>query len=92
VNKKFWDKLPADIRVQLEAAMREATLYADKIALQENDASLEAVKKSGKTAVHVPTDAEKAEWQRALLPVQAKMASRIGKDLIDAVNKTVAAK
>lgn len=92
VNKKFWDKLPADIRVQLEAAMKEATLYADKIALQENDASLEAVKKSGKTAVHVPTDAEKAEWQRALLPVQAKMASRIGKDLIDAVNKTVAAK
>ncbi len=92
VNKKFWDKLPADIRVQLEAAMREATLHADKIALQENDASLEAVKKSGKTAVHVPTDAEKAEWQRALLPVQAKMASRIGKDLIDAVNKTVAAK
>ncbi len=92
VNKKFWDKLPADIRVQLEAAMKEATLYADKIALQENDAALEAVKKSGKMTIHVPTDAEKAEWQRALLPVQAKMAKRIGKDLIDAVNKTVAAK
>jgi C4-dicarboxylate-binding protein DctP len=92
VNKKFWDKLPADIRVQLDAAMKEATLYADKIALQENDAALEAVKKSGKTAVHVPTESEKAEWQRALLPVQAKMANRIGKDLIDAVNKTVSAK
>ena len=92
VNKKFWDKLPADIRTQLEGAMREATVYGDKIAQQENDAALEAVKKSGKTTVYMPTDAEKAEWRKALLPVQQKMADRIGKDLIDAVNKTVAAK
>ncbi len=92
VNKKFWDKLPADIRTQLEGAMREATVYGDKIAQQENDAALEAVKKSGKTTVYVPTDAEKAEWRKTLLPVQQKMAGRIGKDLIDAVNKTVAAK
>ncbi len=92
VNKKFWDKLPADIRTQLEGAMREATLYGDKIAQQENDTALEGVKKSGKTTVYVPTDAEKAEWRKALLPVQQKMADRIGKDLIDAVNKTVAAK
>ncbi len=92
VNKKFWDKLPADIRTQLEGAMREATVYGDKIAQQENDAALEAVKKSGKTTVYMPTEAEKAEWRKALLPVQQKMAGRIGKDLIDAVNKTVAAK
>jgi C4-dicarboxylate-binding protein DctP len=92
VNKKFWDKLPADIRTQLEGAMREATVYGDKIAQQENDTALEAVKKSGKTTVYVPTEAEKAEWRKALLPVQQKMASRIGKELIDAVNKAVAAK
>lgn len=92
VNKKFWDKLPADIRAQLEGAMAEATKYADQIAQQENDAALEAVKKSGKTTVYVPTDAEKAEWRKALLPVQQKMADRIGKDLIDAVNKAVAAR
>ena len=92
VNKKFWDKLPADIRSQLEGAMREATAYGDKIAQQENDAALEAVKKSGKTTIYVPTEAEKAEWRKALLPVQQKMADRIGRDLIDAVNKTVATK
>ncbi len=92
VNKKFWDKLPADIRSQLEGAMREATRYGDQIAQQENDAALEAVRKSGKTTVYVPTAAEKAEWRKALLPVQQKMAGRIGKDLIDAVNKTVASR
>lgn len=92
VNKKFWDKLPADIRSRLEGAMKEATVYADKIAQEENDKALEAVKKSGKTTIYVPTDAEKAEWRKALLPVQKTMEGRIGKDLIDAVNKTVAAK
>ncbi|MEO0318889.1 MAG: hypothetical protein RL404_2566 [Pseudomonadota bacterium] len=92
VNKKFWDKLPADVRTQLEGALKEATVYADKIAQEENDKALEAVKKSGKTTIHVPTDAEKAEWRKTLLPVQKSMEGRIGKDLIEAVNKTVAAK
>jgi C4-dicarboxylate-binding protein DctP len=72
--------------------MKEATVYADKIAQEENDKALDAVKKSGKTIIYVPTDAEKAEWRKALLPVQKAMEGRIGKDLIDAVNKTVAAK
>ena len=34
VNKKFWDKLPADIRAQLEGAMKQATTYANQIAQQ----------------------------------------------------------
>ncbi len=92
VNKKFWDKLPADIRTQLEGAMKEATVYADKIAQEENDKALEAVRKSGKTTIYMPTADEKAEWRRALLPVQKTMEGRIGKDLIEAVNKTVAGK
>jgi C4-dicarboxylate-binding protein DctP len=61
VNKKFWEKLPADVRSQLDGAMREATEYANKIAQQENEAALESIRKSGKTAVYMPTEAEKAE-------------------------------
>ncbi|MFZ6677126.1 TRAP transporter substrate-binding protein [Undibacterium sp. Tian12W] len=87
VNKKFWDGLPADIRAQLDEAMKSATKYANAIAQQENDNALEAVKKSGKTTVYVLTDKEKAEWRKALLPVQKEMEGRIGKDLIANVNK-----
>jgi C4-dicarboxylate-binding protein DctP len=87
VNKKFWDKLPTDVRTQLENAMREASKYANTIAQQENDKALEAVKKAGTTTVYVPNEKEKAAWQAALLPVQKTMADRIGKDLIAAVNK-----
>ena len=32
VNKKFWEGLPADVRGQLEQAMKESTVYANKIA------------------------------------------------------------
>ena len=92
VNKKFWDKLPADIRTQLEAAMKEATDYANNIAQQENDQALENIRKSGKTVIYVPTDAERAEWHKALLPVHKVMEERIGKELIASVNKATAAK
>ncbi|MDP1980672.1 TRAP transporter substrate-binding protein [Undibacterium sp.] len=87
VNKKFWDGLPADVRAQLDEAMKSSTKYANAIAQQENDNSLEAVKKSGKTTVYALTDKEKAEWRKTLLPVQKDMEGRIGKDLIANVNK-----
>ena len=90
VNKKFWDGLPADIRTQLSSAMTDATKYANAIAQQENDTALEDIRKSGKTAIYKLTPAEKAEWRKTLLPVQQQMESRVGKDLIAAVNKEAA--
>ena len=91
VNKKFWDGLPADIRTELNNAMKQATQYANAIAQIENDNALEAVKKSGKTTVYNLTDKERAEWVKTLTPVQKEMESRIGKDLIQSVNKEAAA-
>ena len=87
VNKKFWDALPADLRKQLEDAMEQATRYANQIAKVENDNALEAVKKSGKTQVYVPTKDERLAFKKALLPVHQKMEGRIGKDLIQSFYK-----
>ena len=92
VNKKFWEKLPADVRSQLDGAMREATEYANKIAQQENEAALESIRKSGKTTVYMPTEAEKAEWRKVMLPVHKTMEERIGKDLIAAGSKAASGK
>jgi C4-dicarboxylate-binding protein DctP len=91
VNKKFWDGLPPDIRTELEGAMKETTKYNNEIAKQENDKALEEIRKSGKTKVYVLSDQEKAEWRKALLPVQKQMAGRIGADLIKEVNDEAAA-
>jgi len=86
-NKKFWDGLPADVRGQLEQAMKESTKYANDIAKQDNDKSLEEVRKSGKSQVYVPTDAEKLALKKAMVKVHTEMAGRIGKENIDAIYK-----
>ncbi|MEN3291346.1 MAG: C4-dicarboxylate-binding protein DctP, partial [Burkholderiales bacterium] len=91
VNKKFWDGLPADIRTALEGAMKEATKYANAIAQKENDEALEAIRKAGKTTFYTLTDQEKNEWRKAMLPVQKEMASRIGPNVVSAVQKEAAA-
>ena len=86
-NKKFWDGLPGDVRGQLEQAMKESTEYANKIAREENDKALEAVRASGKTAIYKPTDAEKMAFKKALVPVHKKMESRIGAETIQSIYK-----
>ncbi len=87
VNKKFWEGLPADVRGQLEQAMKESTVYANKIAQEENDTSLEEVKKSGKTVVYVPTKEERMAFKKAMAPVHTKMADRVGADLLKSIYK-----
>lgn len=87
VNKKFWDGLPADVKGQLETAMKDATVFANKIAQEENNAALEGVKKSGKTTVYTPTKEERLAFKRAMVPVHQKMESRIGKEVIQQVYK-----
>ena len=86
-NKKFWDGLPAEVRTQLDKAMKESTVYANQIAKEENDKSLEAVRASGKTEIYVPTAEEKAAFKKAFMPVHKKMESRIGADLIQSIYK-----
>jgi len=90
VNKKFWDGLPTEIRRALDKAMQEATAYEKAIAQRDNDAALEAIRKTGKTQVITLTPQEQAEWRAAMVPVQRAMECRIGKDLIASMNKQAA--
>lgn len=87
VNKPFWDGLPADIRRTLEGAMADATTYEHAIAQKDNDKALADIRATGRTIVYDPTDAEKAAWRKALLPVQKEMAARVGKDLVAELNR-----
>jgi C4-dicarboxylate-binding protein DctP len=86
-NKKFWDGLPPDIRTTLEAAMAEATKYANEIAQKENDEALEGIRKSGRSEVITLTDAQKAAWKKAMLPVHKENEARVGKDTLQEVYK-----
>jgi C4-dicarboxylate-binding protein DctP len=83
VNKKFWEELPADIRGQLDKAMQEATLYGNEIAELENTNAMELIKKSGRSTIFVATEAENAAMRKAMDPIYADMAKRVGKATID---------
>ncbi|TNC14992.1 DctP family TRAP transporter solute-binding subunit [Methylobacterium terricola] len=86
-NKKFWDGLPAEIRTELDKAMKEATVYANEVADKDNAEALDEMKKSGKTTFVTLTADEKAAWKAALEPVTADMAKRVGKDVIEEFQK-----
>jgi C4-dicarboxylate-binding protein DctP len=85
VNRRFWDGLPEDVRRQLEAALHEATDYANRIAREKNDEDLAKVRAARTTEVHLLTAAERLALKRALVPVHAQMEQRIGRDLIEAI-------
>jgi C4-dicarboxylate-binding protein DctP len=83
VNKKFWDGIPADTRAQLDKAMKEATAYGNGQSAKENDDALAEIKKTGKSEIVAPTPEQDAAMRKALEPVYADVASRVGKPLID---------
>ena len=83
VNKKFWDGLPADIRAQLEKAMKEATAFGNSQSAKENDEALESIKKTGKSEIITLTPDQDAAMRKALEPVYKDVASRVGQPLID---------
>jgi C4-dicarboxylate-binding protein DctP len=87
VNTKFWSGLPADIRGQLEKAMKEATDYTNEIATKENEDALAEIKKSGKTTLHYLTDDERKEWQKAMQPTYKWAKGRVGQEVLDVVAK-----
>ncbi len=90
VNKKFWDGLPADIRRSLGEAMAEATKYVWDIAKKENDDALAKIKAAKTTEVYVLPAAEKALWRKAMLPLYQEYEGVVGKDTLQAIEKTVA--
>ncbi|HVZ53349.1 MAG TPA: DctP family TRAP transporter solute-binding subunit [Pseudolabrys sp.] len=87
VNSKFWNGLPADVRGELTKAMDEATDYTNSIAAKENKEALEAIKASGKTTLHYLTDAQKAEWQKAMRPTYTWAKGRVGQEVLDLIAK-----
>lgn len=84
-NKRFWDSIPSALRTLIEQAMQETTDFANRIAQEENDRALEAIRASGKTQIHTLTAEERAEFKKVLLRTHRDMAPRIGKDILEAI-------
>ena len=89
VNKKFWDGLPADVRTQLDKAMKEATDYANEISETGKRRSAGRHQEVRQDRDHHPDrrrNGGDAQGHGAALC--RTWASRVGKQLIDDVRKT----
>ena len=90
-NKRFWDGLPADIRSQLEIALRDATRYGNSIAQQVNDDALAVVERSGRTRVLRLDEPQRKAWEQALAPVRKDAEVLVGRDFMALVTRELQA-
>jgi C4-dicarboxylate-binding protein DctP len=84
-NRRFWEGLPADVRLALEQALGEATALANRLSSQKEVADLEAVRRAGTTTVFIPSRQERQRFVQALLPVHRAMEERVGRDFLRSV-------
>jgi C4-dicarboxylate-binding protein DctP len=83
-NAEFWDGLPADIRVGLEAILSEVTAWGNARAEEINASARQSIIESGRSEVIEIDAAELAGWRQAMFPVWDEFRDQIGGDLIDA--------
>ena len=87
-NAKWWDGLPADVKAGLQKAMDEATVYGNKLADDINQRDKKLIVDAGKAKVQELSKDDLAAWQKAMAPVWKKFEGDIGKDLLDAAQKS----
>jgi C4-dicarboxylate-binding protein DctP len=87
-NAKWWDGLPADIRKGLAEAMDEATEYGNKLANEINQRDRKLIADAGKAKIVTLSKDDLAAWRSAMAPVWKRFEPDIGKDLIDAAQKS----
>ncbi|MEK4230442.1 DctP family TRAP transporter solute-binding subunit [Solibacillus sp. FSL H8-0538] len=86
VNKTFWEKIPADLLAQVEAALEESTTLAWELAGEENEKSFENIKNSGTVEVYEMSQEERDALKAALQPVYDEFGEVITAELIDGIN------
>ena len=91
MSKRFWNRLPANLKPKIIQAMNEATVYERKEA-----AALEGVflanikayaKKTGKLKIYTLTPKETAAWRKVMVSIYPKFYNVIGKKLIEDAQK-----
>ncbi len=82
-GKLFWKKLDDNQRELISQAMKEATEYGNKLALQLDEKYLADIKASGTTKVHTLTPEQRKAWKTKLVTIYPEFYDTIGKDLIE---------
>ncbi|AZV47180.1 C4-dicarboxylate ABC transporter [Nautilia sp. PV-1] len=87
ISKKFWNKLPNNLKAVVKEAMKEATAKERIWAKQLNDSQFAKIKayadKTGKLQIIKLTKEQREAWVKKLRTIYPKFYGMIGKDLIE---------
>jgi C4-dicarboxylate-binding protein DctP len=87
ISKKFWNKLPDNLKAVVKEAMKEATAKERVWAQQLNDSQFAKIKayadKTGKLKIIHLTKEQRQAWVKKLRSIYPKFYGMIGKDLIE---------
>lgn len=87
-NTTFWDKLPQDIRSELNDILSEVTIEVNRLAKEKESANKQLIMQESKVQVITLSDAEKQTIKDATIPVWDEFESAIGYEIIQAAIKT----
>jgi len=82
-NKIFWKKLTDQQKDLITQAMKEATVYGNKLALELDADYLNKIKEAGGTAIHELTPEQRKAWKDKMMTIYPEFYDVIGKDLIE---------
>lgn len=83
-SAEFWMGLDDNLRTEIKAALNEAIAHGNQIAAEKAKADKQAIIESKRSEVVDLTDAERAQWVKAMKPVWKKFEGQIGADVISA--------
>jgi C4-dicarboxylate-binding protein DctP len=87
ISKKFWNKLPADLKKVIKQAIKEATKKERVWAKELNDSQFAKIKayadKTDKLQIIKLTKEQRQAWVKKLRSIYPKFYGMIGKDLIE---------
>lgn len=85
-NEEFWNGLPSDVRLIIEQALRETTLWNNQEALN-NEKGLRALANNADMEIIALTENDKALWTEKLNPIYKEFAQTVGPDLMEEVRR-----
>ena len=86
-SKDFWDKLPSDIRSELEAILAQVTEEVKARIAEEDQRNRQAIINEDNVKIITLTNQERASWRQAMTPVWKSFANQIGPAVIAAAQE-----
>jgi C4-dicarboxylate-binding protein DctP len=84
VNPGFWNRLPEDVRLELERIVEEVTVQVNSIAEELNRRDRQRILDSGRSQIVQITPGDLQAWRAVMRPVWEKFAEEIGADVMAA--------